>query len=111
MQQGSSFLPQGWQVSPLLWLLVAVQARSELEHCEPARTLPYGQQGPPEYPQGAQAPSRQARPDWHSPPQQGWPGPPQSEHLPALHTPWLIPKLPSLPIDLPQDWPSPTQVL
>ncbi len=80
---------------------------------DPHRSAPpvAAQHGPPAAPQGVQLPLTQARPAAQVVPQQGCWAAPQPAHLPALHTPGLLPALPPEPVvGLPHDVPSATQV-
>jgi hypothetical protein len=50
-QHGLSFLPQGWQVEPVVLLVVDAQARSKLEQPLLVGKVLVGQQGSPALPQ------------------------------------------------------------
>lgn len=69
-----------------------------------------GQQVWPACPQVEHTPLLHESPDWQVLPQHGCPEAPQPVHLPAVHTPGLVPVLPPVPVVVvPQAWASATQ--
>jgi hypothetical protein len=106
-QHGWPVLPQSWQ-TPAEEVEVVVQTEPAVHRSVP---LAPEQHCSPGCPHGEHMLLRQARPAPQLVPQQGCPEVPQPEHLPALHTPGLVPLLPPVPpVELPQVAPSPTHI-